>query len=104
MGLHECFLDTFDSLLSFFGDITALTADEQYLALSHQSDKTANELITALNEAGLLQFSMELFATLRQAQDTMTEVRKYHSLPQQSLFAPGFLSLLAKLVSNLTYL
>jgi hypothetical protein len=102
--LHESFLDALDSLLSFFGDITALTADEQYLALSHQSDKTANELITALNDAGLLQFSMELFATLRQAQDTMTEVRKYHSLPQQSLFAPGFLSLLAKLVSNLTYL
>ena len=35
VGLHEYFLDAFDSLLSFFGEITALTADEQYLALSH---------------------------------------------------------------------
>ena len=36
--VHQNLLDTIQALLSFFGDLTALTADDQYLAQSHFSD------------------------------------------------------------------
>ncbi len=65
LSLHESMMDAFESLLSFFGDLTALTADDQYLAQSHHSEKSSNDLISSLNEYGLLQVTMELFSTFK---------------------------------------
>jgi hypothetical protein len=103
-------------LLLLFGDLTALTADEQYLAQS-SSSQNENNLTEYLNTLGLLDSALDLFQTLKQASDTMAEVRNYHTVTGTSpegtqkrkkddtppMFA-GFYSKLAKLIANLTYL
>ena len=72
-------LNTFESLLTLFGDLTALTADEQFLAQSQFEQETqSNNLTTFLNDEKLLDSTLELYRLFKQTLDTMREVKMYN--------------------------
>lgn len=72
-------LNTFESLLALFGDLTALTADEQFLAQSQFEQETqSNNLTTFLNDEKLLDSTLELYRLFKQTLDTMREVKMYN--------------------------
>jgi len=54
-----------EGLLTIFGELTALAADDQYLALSEHSEEAPNNLTEELNDFGLLDLSLELFQLLK---------------------------------------
>jgi len=104
---HNSILDTISALLSIFGDLTGLSADDQYLAQAPTESSEANNLTARLNDLRLMDSTLDLYRLFKTSQDAILQAKALHSGGKPSRQAgpfSGYFSKLAKLISNLTYL